>query len=269
MSIRAKTTAALAASVAGVGIGLLTLATLTQRPAEAAPQPRAPAREDEEKRAQQALAAAEARYKEAAARLAEATKQLEAARANQERARAARAAGALRRQFQSVDWYFLRAGTEGSPSGLPVTTIRITATNKKGLAASEPIPFLSLEVPLAKGVEVQLDGREGKVTDLRLGARIALRLARDGAEVVKIEATSPRRGAFPVLKAIDARKNTITVALPEKGTLENLPVDEDEPRFSIDDRRGQLTDLKPGMRVFLSLAVRNGVIVVREAHTNK
>jgi hypothetical protein len=267
----------LTASVVGFGGVLLGLSTLTQRQATAAApgntrqeaQPTPPSSPDEEKRAQEALKTAEARYKEAAIRLEEATKQLQAARANHERLEAARNAGAIRQHLQSLDWVFLRTGTDVAPSGKPVTTIHLRSTNRKGPAANELSDFLSLEVPLAKDVKVRLGGREGKVADLRMGMRVSLQLARAGPEVVKIDATSIRSGAGAVLKAIDTGKKTITVTLGEKVTLEGLPLDEDDTPVSIEDRRGRLTDLKPGMRVFLSLGVRGGLVVVRQIQASK
>jgi hypothetical protein len=266
----------LAASAAGLGAGLLTLSILDQRPARAAapgntrqeaqPQP-PPAKDDDEKRVLEAIKTAESRYKEAAARLEEARKRLREVRARQDRLWAARNAAAIQQKLQSQAWAFLRTGTEGTPSGMAVTTIRVRSAIING-AGSQGI-FLSLELPLAKDVRVEIDGRERKVTDLRLGMRLSLRLAKEGLAVVKIDATSRRPGAVPVLKAVDTRTKTITVALGEKVTLEGLSVDEDGTDLDIEGRTARLTDLKPGMRVSLILRARNGLIVVQKIHAIK
>ena len=130
----------------------------------------------------------------------------------------------------------------------------------------------SLELPLAKNVQVMLDGRKvtwplasGELENHEIlgviGIQASVRLADDLAEVKKIDLTLIDFPSFPLLKAVDAVKKTVSLTLNEKTTLEGLPAD----GAQIIDQSGRrigFEDLLPGMHVSVEMEAKDGLIVV-------
>ncbi len=234
----------------GMSLVLLTYAAPIQQRAEGPaggarhgpPQAQPRTEADELKQAKEALEAARAQLKAA-----------------EERVKAARAASdklsqevGLRRLLQSVNWSFQGAQ--------PVKkTLRVARAETKGAAG-----WLALDLPLAREVTVVIDGKEGKVADLRADLRLSFQLADNSLTIAKITATSvPVPKNESVLREVDAARNTISVSVEGTNvTLEGLAVPE-ETEISINGATAELKDLKGGMRVSMDLLVERGRIVVR------
>jgi hypothetical protein len=123
------------------------------------------------------------------------------------------------------------------------------------LSGTSPVFFDHLEI--SPDAEIRIDGKQGKLTDLRQGMRLALSLADGKLAVTKIDASIPQPDV--VVKAVRAADNSFTVSLMGKNV--DLVVGKD----AIIQRNGAiigLTDLMVGMLVRLILAQREDRIEV-------
>jgi RNA polymerase sigma factor (sigma-70 family) len=105
---------------------------------------------------------------------------------------------------------------------------------------------------VAKDAKVEVDGRRGTLAEMAPGARVTLgRVDLETAD--SIQAYGP--GFQGVVKAVDAEKNTLTVAdrSGPPGPAKTLTVANDAP-IEIDGRRGQLAGLPTGSIVNLALS---------------
>jgi RNA polymerase sigma factor (sigma-70 family) len=136
----------------------------------------------------------------------------------------------------------------------------IVLVTTPGGSAAAGLAMRGLHV--AKDAKITLDGKAVQLDDLKTSSlRVRLRLREGGAVVAGIEAMSPRPPVFSyVLKAVDAKRRTITAALAENQLeLNDVPVSANakiqrlriEPALSL----GSLTlaDLEPGMVLALEL----------------
>jgi hypothetical protein len=109
----------------------------------------------------------------------------------------------------------------------------------------------------------------GKLSDLKEGMGVTLRMSEDGKTVVAIRVAAPT--AQGVVKGVDAAKNTITVTIGAKNTAMDVTYELDKAAtVQIDGKSGQLTDLKVGTQVQLLLSRENsGVVGVRAGAKGK
>jgi hypothetical protein len=117
---------------------------------------------------------------------------------------------------------------------------------------------------LAKDVNIEIDGKPGKLAAVPTGVCVQLGLYADQKTARSLGAGGPQVTGF--LKAVDAEKNTLTIVdtLWNRGTGKNLPADDgDETTFSvakdasvhIDGKPGKLAGLPTRVHVHLSLCV--------------
>jgi hypothetical protein len=113
-------------------------------------------------------------------------------------------------------------------------------------------------VAVAKDARVVIDGREGKLTDLRRGMQVSLVMAKGGPAAARVEA-STTGGA--VLKAADAEKRAITLQV--RGREWIAPLARDAVITVAGKQGAKLSDLKPGMRLSVQLGVEADRIVAK------
>jgi hypothetical protein len=147
-----------------------------------------------------------------------------------------------------------------SPDGKLVSTNRASA-------------FVLEEVPLAKDAKIIIDGKEGKLQDLK---DELVRVSFDGSKgnvtlyleftelklsIARIQAITPKGTGWPVLVKTDIVKNTITVALMGKDVTLSL---RNDAKIYLYTKVAELKDLKPGMSVELRLGADGERIAVTE-----
>ena len=103
---------------------------------------------------------------------------------------------------------------------------------------------------VAKDASVSIDGKPGKLADLPVEAHVTLNLAGDPATALSVQATGPQIPG--VVKAIDAARNTITVA--HKSGEKTFAVAKDAS-VRVDGKPGKLADLPVEAHVTLKLSV--------------
>jgi RNA polymerase sigma factor (sigma-70 family) len=147
-----------------------------------------------------------------------------------------------------------------SPDGKLVSTNRGSA-------------FVLEAVPLAKDAKIIIDGKEGKLQDLKDelaevpldGSKGNLTLSLEFTErkptIASIQATTPKLIGWPVLVRTDMVKNTITLALLGKDVT--LPVRNDAKVY-LYTKEAEFKDLKPGMSVELRLGADGERVAVTE-----
>jgi hypothetical protein len=245
----------------GLARGQVGGAVSTAAQQESRPKATSPATDDAERRAQQAVQAAEAQLQ--AARNEYET--IKAVRERAARERAASSQAALRRQIQTSTWFYLwdegifRADNAKQIEGgkkiklLSVDPAHIDLlTLLPGL--DDEGPGFTLELPLAKDVKVLggLPARGG--FPLRL-VEVSVRLAENLPEVKEMTLKSVGSPPDVVLKALDPTKKTISLIIEGKVALEDLPIA--DPGIT-------LKDWKPGMRARVALRVENDLVVVSQ-----
>jgi RNA polymerase sigma factor (sigma-70 family) len=137
----------------------------------------------------------------------------------------------------------------------------LTWTNV-AVPVSPPGSRLALDnLPLAGGVKVFIDGKEGKLEGLRPEMSLSLKLAADGPAVARIDARTVPSGGEAVLKAFDADARTITVTVGGKEAT--MAVAADALIATNATGKGGFGALQPGMPVSLTLGVDKDRIVVK------
>jgi RNA polymerase sigma factor (sigma-70 family) len=132
------------------------------------------------------------------------------------------------------------------------------------------------DVPVAAGARVVLDGKERRLADLRVGMwidHVDLVLAGGKPTATWISAATRKQNDPEELRllAVDAGKKAITVKKLLGGNTMHLPLATNAKvvvRAVRDGKKlagkvAELADLKPGMRVSLSLAAAQGGVVVK------
>jgi hypothetical protein len=105
--------------------------------------------------------------------------------------------------------------------------------------------------PVAKDAVIVVDGKPGKLAGILKEASVNMTLSADQKTARRIDAEGPTFGG--VVKAVDAEKNTLTVARKEDETT--FPVAKDA-RIRIDGKEPcRLADLPTGARVNVTLSV--------------
>jgi hypothetical protein len=111
---------------------------------------------------------------------------------------------------------------------------------------------LFYQYEMIKDVPVTIDGKPGKLTDLKGDMPATLHFSAVKQVVLGIQVEGPRVEC--ILQAVDAGRRRITVRLPrEYLTAPDVPVAENV-QVVIDGKAGKLADLKPGMHVSLQMA---------------
>lgn len=123
-------------------------------------------------------------------------------------------------------------------------------------------------VPVARDAKVIIEGKPGKLEDVKPSSRVVVTFSADQKSVVAIEVGAAggdegdegareRRRAVTVgsLKAVDPAKNTLTLIVRgEAQQIEKTFTVSDRARISLgDERPAKLEDLKPDMRLRLTL----------------
>jgi hypothetical protein len=175
------------------------------------------------------------------------------------------------KQLESVRWNLINVDHRGGTIDVSDTPLPSqSAYLSKDLDITFPHGgLLTLTgLTVAKDVEVTLDGKAAKLKDLNVGLQAKLRFSEGQLAVSAIDATSRREGH--VLKAVDAKQNTITVAIGKDGTLQDLSVAKDVYIYLYDKaNEGKLVDLEGGMRMALKIEVENGKLVVKDIRARK
>ena len=147
-----------------------------------------------------------------------------------------------------------------SPDGKLVSTNRGSA-------------FVLEAVPLAKDAKIIIDGKEGKLQDLKDelaevpldGSKGNVTLSVEFTErkptIASIQATTPKLIGWPVVVKTDMVKNTITLAFLGKDVT--LPVRNDAKVY-LYTKEAEFKDLKPGMSVELRLGADGERFAVTE-----
>jgi hypothetical protein len=89
-------------------------------------------------------------------------------------------------------------------------------------------------LPLAADTEISVDGKPGKVEDLKAGMILSIRMTKDSTAVTKVEATSKAKGkgdgpqTLWTVKAVDAKKKLVSVTNEKLGmTLKDIAITKD------------------------------------------
>jgi RNA polymerase sigma factor (sigma-70 family) len=124
------------------------------------------------------------------------------------------------------------------------------------------------ELPLAKEAKVFLDGKPAALVELKMGMRLALKLAAGEPAVARLDARPLPTGNEVILKRIDPDAKMITVVLADKELT--LAVAPDVQIFSnAVGRTGSLKDLEAGMSLCLTLGVDKDRLVVKRILAKK
>jgi RNA polymerase sigma factor (sigma-70 family) len=188
----------------------------------------------------------------------------------------------VRKMIEAIDWTLTDVNDTKNtisvddhanhiPAGAPRL---ILVATPNGQAASG---FSLDNLAVAEKAKITLDGKEATLKDLKPGMRVQLRSAGDRTVIAKIDAASPRPPVFRyVLKAVDAKKQTLTVTLADKELdLPDLPVAKDAEIKFLDVNVGarfqnaKLEDLQPGMHLALELAAEKQQVTVRRIVATK
>ena len=145
---------------------------------------------------------------------------------------------------------------------------------KPGWFRREGVTGLDLiDVPVAKGARIIVDGEAATLAGLKAGMRLTLRFSPDRLTVMWINAVSPHSASVYILSAVDAQKRTLTVTNSDRQTMKSLPLAKDaklhESLISLEGRPAKtvnlkLSDLKPGMHLVLQLGIVDGELVIRD-----
>jgi hypothetical protein len=228
---------------------------------ETPPEATSPVTDDAERRAQQAVHAAEAQLRAA-------RKEYETIKAVRERAareKAVSSQASLRRQIQASTWYYFgneglfRANDNPIEGGQKIKLLSLDPAHTDVLTLIEALnpdgkqTGFILELPLAKNVKVLGGPPAGRgLFDLCL-VQVSVRLAENLPEVTEITLKAIGPPPDVVLKTVDPTKRTISLTTAGKVALEDLPVA---------DPGTALKDWKPGMRARVALEVKNDLVVV-------
>jgi RNA polymerase sigma factor (sigma-70 family) len=131
-------------------------------------------------------------------------------------------------------------------------TLTLTLGGERRNPSAHTYSLAGKDVPVATGT-----GQKLKLTDLTEGLRVVIRLSSE-EDVTRIEVEAPRIGG--VLAAVDPAKSTIELRGGEESPNRTLKVAADA-RFLIEGREAKLASFKPGMRVFVTLALDKSAVV--------
>jgi hypothetical protein len=192
-------------------------------------------------------------------------------------------AGGLRQVIESVPWILMKVDTPKRTLCVRMMTHAqslmgddlvfhhlegLTTWNNVQLPISPAGSRLALDdFPVDRGAKVFIEGKEGRLDDLKKGMRLALKLAAGEPAVARIDAQLIRSEGDAVLKAADAEAKTITVTLGGKDLT--VAVAADVQVITNTTGVGRFKDLEPGMRLSLTLVVDTDRIVVKRILAKK
>jgi hypothetical protein len=159
----------------------------------------------------------------------------------------------LRQRLQSVEWGL----EEVRAAGAGTFTLRLNHVQRLYLS----------NLPVARDARVSIDNAPGKLADLKAGMRLGLRLAADDLVVTGIDAVSPEELPDYLVKEVDVANKTLSVTRAGKDFLTGLFVGDAEVYLPNDE--GDLTALKPGMKVSLSFVASGSQLSVRKIQVRK
>src|SRR5262249_12590624 len=114
-------------------------------------------------------------------------------------------------------------------------------------------------LPVKPDATIVIDGKEGKLADVRAGMKVRLGLAKDALRITKITGSMQN---WYVLKSVDVERRRIGVSIEWKDVavdgLRVLP----DAKVGVDENEGKLADLKAGMRVSRRIKVEEEQFVV-------
>src|SRR5262249_18646640 len=97
--------------------------------------------------------------------------------------------------------------------------------------------------PLARDARILRDGTDARLNDLKKGGLATLTFSQDQQTVASVSVASPPVSAR--LKAVDAGKNTITVAVGARGEKQDRTYQvAKDARILVDGKDARLTDVK-------------------------
>ncbi len=115
---------------------------------------------------------------------------------------------------------------------------------------------------LAKDIAILRDGKAAKLSDLKPGGRVALKLSADQKTVVGISVVGSTVQA--PLKSVDAAKNTITITTETRqGKVDKTFQVAKDAKVTVDGKDAKLADLKAGATVLLTLSAEDGNTVIQ------
>jgi RNA polymerase sigma factor (sigma-70 family) len=195
---------------------------------------------------------------------------------------AAAKADGVRKMLEAIDWTLCDVNDTKNTISIHDQSNHIPAGNPRLILVATPngqaASGFSLDnLTVAEKAKITLDGKEATLKDLKPGMRVQLRTDGDRTVIAKLDASSPRPPVFRyVLKAVDAKKQTLTVTLADKDLdLPNLAVAKDAEIKFLDVNVGarfqnaQLEDLQPGMHLALELAAEKEQVTVRRIVATK
>jgi RNA polymerase sigma factor (sigma-70 family) len=182
----------------------------------------------------------------------------------------------VRRQMEELDW--LLTGIDPDKRTMNLDDRRDAAPGKAVTLVATPgtvgpTGFALSGLKVAPDAQVTLNGKDARLADLKPGQRIKVRIATDRLLVTAVEAQAPPPVFRYKLKAVDAKRRTLTVENQEKNlVMKDLPIAEQAElmRFvlmadkTVHLRDVAQTDLRVGMAVSLELAADEAAgLVVR------
>jgi hypothetical protein len=167
------------------------------------------------------------------------------------------------RQLESARWYVLAVDPKKRLIEFVDTPVPLHTPADSGWP-SWPLLHAQLalsSLTVAEDATITVEGKKARLEDVKTGMSASVRFAGDRPVVERIDARGGRHAQ--VLKAVDAERSTITVAVGAGGELTELPVARNLLVFFYPEgKRGKLEELKPGMPVALQLRLEEGRLVV-------
>jgi hypothetical protein len=116
--------------------------------------------------------------------------------------------------------------------------------------------------PVAKDAKILRDGKAVKLTDLKVGGRVTLRLSPDQKTAVSVSVAG--RTSQAPLKAVDAANSTITITVETRQGKQDKthPVAKDA-KVTVDGKAVQLADLKAGTLLFFTFSAEDGNTIIQ------
>jgi hypothetical protein len=119
--------------------------------------------------------------------------------------------------------------------------------------------------PVAPDARVSIGNKPARLSDLRVGARVMVKLSADRKSAVAILQPDAGREGLPMLagqiQAVDAKAGTLTLAAGRAGEAQKLTLGK-EVKVTILGRQAALSDLKTGVYALVRLAPDRTVLAI-------
>jgi RNA polymerase sigma factor (sigma-70 family) len=160
--------------------------------------------------------------------------------------------GAILTLNLSVDQKTARAISAEGPQRVGVVVKAVNAGKNTITFAEDrgPEDVAGKTFLVGQGVDIRIEGRPAKLTELPVGANITVVLSADQKSARRIEAEGPQ--VFGVVKGVDAAKNSIDVEDREGEKTFAVPAD---TNILIDGKPGKVTEVPVGANVNVVLSV--------------